>query len=362
MMEMKVFRNILTIGLFAWAFILPFPVHSSPLSSLTFHLYQLSNRTDIDETEIIEFTPDQEIELWSKVLKDNSLDLHQAYEDFLEAQNTNDQSLYQRAFQTLSDRWNSEKQNYISKNEVKTTYNDFETNPYISSSARELIRPYLMPADHPMRANMDNIFTRARVTLNEKSFSKAGFTILYNQPRSMILVGRHLLLQNYLIKANLDITCEEKLNEPAWKWLVYRCIGAEKIRNVINDNNLEYCVVPNKYLYPLPLEPSPPKSKKYDRKIVVLLVDDMHIVDSKTNLLYWKTIITPEYLNELYTVISQANGRSYRADNIPFTVDRKIAFVDTEYPTAQPDYNHIKKYLSDDMRLYWEEIVANGGS
>lgn len=360
-MEMKVFRNILTIGLLAWGFVLPFPVHSSPLSSLTFHLYQLSNSTVIDETEMIEFTLVQEMELWSKVLKDNSLELHQAYEDFLEAKQTNNQSLYQSAFETLSDHWNREKKNYANKNEVKTTYNDFETNPYISNLQRELIRPFLMPADHPMKLNMDDIFTNARVTLNEKSFRKAGFSILYNQPRSFILVGRHSLLPNYLVKANLDITCEEKDNEPAWKWLVYRCIGAGQIRNIINQNNFEYCVVPNKYLYPLPPEPSPPKGKKYDRKIIVLLVDDMHLVDSNTNLLFWKTIVTPEHLNELYTVISQANGRSYRADNIPFTVERKIAFVDTEYPTAKPDYSHIKKYLSDDMRRYWEEIVANGG-
>lgn len=335
--------------IFAWTLILPFYAYASPLSSLTFHLYELANNKIT-----IEFTSSQEAKLWNAVLKDGSFELHKAYEDFLKGK-------YQQAFQTLSDHWDSEKNNYIKKNKRKITYNDFETNPYISTETREFLRPFIMDADHPMRVNMDHIFTSSRVTLNKKSFRKAGFTILYEQPRSLILVVRHPLLPNYLIKANLDVTLDKKKNKPEWKWFVYRCIGARQIRSIIEENNLKYCVVPNKYIYPLPPEPSPPKKGKYDRKIVVLLVDDMHLVDKETNLLYWKTLITTEHLDELYTVISQANGSSYRADNIPFTINKKIAFVDTEYPTAKPNYGHIKKYLSNDMKRYWKKIVTNGG-
>ena len=241
------------------------------------------------------------------------------------------------------------------------TYNDFETNPYITAEEKELIRPFLLPIDHPMRPNMDAIFLPARAVVDKNAFLNAGFDILFLQPRSFIAVGRHPLLPDYLIKANFDTTLELKDDVPAWQWFVQRCVGVGQVEKIIQKYKIKHCVTPKKYIYPLPPEPSPPDSVNYSRKTIVLLVDDMHLVDEETNLRYWKTIITESHLNELYMIMSRANGRSYRADNIPFNKDKKIAFIDTEYPTAQPNYKQIRRYLSKTMRHYWDELVAAGG-
>lgn len=241
------------------------------------------------------------------------------------------------------------------------TYNDFETNPYITPEERELIRPFLLPADHPMRANMDAIFLPTRAVQDKDSFLIAGFEILFLQPRSFIAVGRHSLLPGYLIKANFDTTLDLKDDVPAWQWFVQRCVGVGQVEKIIQRYRIKHCVTPKKYIYPLPPEPSPPDSEFYSRKSIVLLVDDMQLVDEETNRKYWKTLITKSHLNELYMIMSRANGRSYRADNIPFTKDKKIAFIDTEYPTAEPNYRQIRRYLSKKMRNYWDQIVASGG-
>ncbi len=239
------------------------------------------------------------------------------------------------------------------------SYNDFEYNRLIPKNQKEEMRKYILPKLHPLKPILDLIFLNNRATLNENTLTRAGFKMLFSQPRSYIKVARHPWLQGYLLKIMMDSELREKQGHPEWHWFMERCRGAKKIRKVINKHNITHFEVPKKWIYPLPLKPSPPMDSEYTQKAVILIVEDMHIVDDKTNKRAWKEEITYQHLDELYIIISEAQGSSYRAENIPFTVRGTFAFIDTEYPNHKPDYRRIRKSLTCDKAHYWDSLVGS---
>jgi hypothetical protein len=241
------------------------------------------------------------------------------------------------------------------------TSSSFENSKIISSKIKKRMRPYVIPSTHPMKRTLDDIFYASRATLNEYNFAQAGFITKYSQPRSFIKVASHPLLPGYLVKVNLDSELRQKQDKPSWKWLVQRCEGAEKVRDIIDYKKIKHFTVAQKWLYPLPDNPSPPPSSQYTRHLAILLVTDMNLVAEKQNFSAWKHYITKEHLDELYTIISYAKGSSYRPDNIWYTLTGEFAFIDTEYPGRGPDYKSIGGYLSANMKEYWNKLVKRGG-
>lgn len=240
-------------------------------------------------------------------------------------------------------------------------YNDFDSNPHLTPAMRQRIKPHILPKDHAMKPALDAIFGTQRATLNQRSMREAGFTILFAKQRSFILVVRHPTLPGYLIKANVDAQKKLKHNIPAWKWLVQRCIGVQKVRRAIKQHQIEHFQAPKKWLYPLPVQPAPQKGML--RQPVVLLVEDMQLVSWEDNLHAWKHQVTHKHLDELYLILSQAGGSSYRPDNIWMSKNGKFSFIDTEYPyQTRPDYRRIRPYLSTQNRAYWDHLVRTGGS
>ncbi len=246
----------------------------------------------------------------------------------------------------------------FSLSSLKADYNDFEKNQYITSEAREDIRPYLLPEKHPMKSKLDKIFHSSRASFDDQSLTKAGFDIKFKQPRSFIRVVSHPSLPGYLLKIVTDVELRKKNNKPEWHWFVNRCKGVQKIHDVLQKNKIKYFAAPKKWIYPLPLHPYPSKNAHSNsRKIVVLLVEDMELTSKHENLSAWRKVITKEHLDELYTIISRVGGHSYRASNIPHTKNGKFAFIDTEYPKSPPGYGDIMGYLSPKRQLYWERLV-----
>lgn len=241
---------------------------------------------------------------------------------------------------------------------LKADYNDFEKNHYISETARNDIRPYLLPENHPMKSKLDKIFHATRASFDDKSLVKAGFDIKFKQPRSFIRVVSHPSLPGYLLKIVTDVELRNKNGKPEWHWFVNRCKGVEKIHEVLRNNKIKYFTAPKKWIYPLPLNPYPGKGAHANsRKIVVLLVEDMQLTSKHDNLAAWRKEITKQHLDELFTIISQVGGHSYRASNIPQTKKGTFAFIDTEYPQSPPRYGDIMGYLSPKRQLYWERLI-----
>lgn len=238
---------------------------------------------------------------------------------------------------------------------------NFKNNPYVSSSIKKKMKPYLLSSSHRVHQVLDSYCLKTRITTNEETLAQAGFSILKRGSRSYIRVARHPQMPGYLVKVYLDNIIEEKQHKESWKWLVQRCQGAKKIAAVIKQKNIQEFTVASKRIYCLPPKPSPPKDEQHTRHLALLVVTDMQLVSTKENLHAWKTVITPKHLDELYAIISRAKGSSYRPDNIAYTKSGKFAFIDTEYPSQGPDYKRIRKYLSKEMCSYWDKLVKNGG-
>lgn len=240
----------------------------------------------------------------------------------------------------------------------KRSDSHLEKNPYILDSMKKRIRPYLISSRHPMKKNLDLLFSRKRITRDQETFENAGFDIIASRPRSFIIVARHAALPGYLVKVNLDTTLERKRKRESWEWFVFRCEGAKKIREVIKKKKFKHFVVADKWIYCLPPRPSPPKDPSHTRHLVILLAKDMNLVSKKDNLEAWKKNITKSHLKELYTIISHAKGSSYRASNISYTHTGHFAFIDTEYPFEGPDFEGIRPYLNSEMRAYWDKLIS----
>ena len=231
-----------------------------------------------------------------------------------------------------------------------------EQEKFLRPGQSKVLRPktrYILPANHPGKRALDAIFLHKRATKDEETFQASGFTTLFNKSRSFIRVARHPSLPGYLLKVYLDSEQRQKRNRAGWEWLVRRCVGADKIRKIIEQNRIKYFQVPGKWLYPIP---SQPNSTSLGQPFV-LLVHDMDLVSKEQNESAWKSLITREHLNELYLIITRAGGSSYRPDNIWLTKRGKFAFIDTEYPTQNFDYKSISSYLSPEMRNYWVNLT-----
>jgi hypothetical protein len=240
--------------------------------------------------------------------------------------------------------------------------NNLDGNPYIPSKIKKQLRPYLIPQKHPMKGKLDAIFLEKRATANEQTFTEAGFKTFSIGKRSFVYVAKHPLLPHHIVKAYLDNDNRKKYGKESWEWLVKRCQGAEKIRNVIKKKGFKHFVVADKWIYPLPAHPSPPPLEEgYVRHHAILIAKNMNLAPKKENYRAWRTKITREHLDELYVIISRAKGSSYRPDNIALTKEGLFAFIDTEYPAKGPDYKSIRLYLNREMRKYWDKLVKNGG-
>lgn len=232
-------------------------------------------------------------------------------------------------------------------------YPNFTDNHMISESMTWLMPPYLLPLDHHLKPTLDALFGGSRVTANLETLTNAGFVTLYNQSlSSYVIVARHPAVEDYLFKIYLDSELRKKVDKDNWIWLTRRCIGAERIRKIIQKKQFKHFVVPDKWLYPLPYFPGA-------KQPVILVVQDMHLVSEPDTRKAWKTEITKEHLDELYYILKKGCGSLYLTGNIPYTKEGKFAFIDTEYPKRKIKVKKLRKHFSEEMQLYWDELTAN---
>lgn len=236
-------------------------------------------------------------------------------------------------------------------------YNDFETNPFMSSDERETVRPYILPFDYPIREKLDLIFYRTRATKDINSLVEAGFQILKKKSRSFIIVASHPDVPGYIFKLHLDTELRKKHGKPGWWWFSQRVKGARALANEIERKQYKKLKAAKKWIYPLPVYPEAPSGQGYERKNVVLIAQFFELLDKKSNLEAWKTQITNKHLEQLYAVLKKCGGNSMRPDNIPFDKNGHICFIDTEYPKAHTNWNTIREYLSPKMQQVWDIIV-----
>lgn len=238
--------------------------------------------------------------------------------------------------------------------------------PFLNDQMQFRIAPHLLPIHHPMRAVLDSIFSKSRVLENEKTLLDAGFTIVAGPMHlSFVIVARHELVPGYVFKLYLDSESRQRKDIPHWQWLARRCDGAKGIRKIIARENITHFIVPDKWLYVLPVYPF---SNIIDPQPLVLMETDMEPVSLEVSERMWKTVITRKHLDELYTIFKHGyggQGTIFLTNNIPFTKQGKFAFTDTEDPREVLKLKyllHIKKYLSKDMQRYWDTLIRDAST
>lgn len=176
---------------------------------------------------------------------------------------------------------------------------------------------------------------------------------------SKAYVVAHDKLKGYLLKIYVD----NKLEIHTWENWLKRIQGAQAIQQAIDRYDYHHFFkVPNKWIYPLPIEPS--ASDKYHAKYFILVVEDMNILAQSANYMLWRSnLMTPALLDAIY-VLLQEEGLcdNIYPFNFPFCEDGKIAFIDTECHHLWPvKFDRLTKYFSRENRAYWKLLTDNGG-
>lgn len=316
------------------------------VSSLRCHISQLIT-PEINEL-IIPFDKEDIKQLWSLALQSKHADFVDRAKKLYDLATEDEQmhlELLEEANEHLYALWDD-----------LTNYPNFKDNPYLDQSMQILMAPYLLPTTHPAKPILDVIFSQSRAIANKETFANAGFITLHAQPSSYIRVAKHPAIPGYLLKVYLDTIVELKRGRVGWQWLTDRCIGAENIKKLIKKKKLQFFTVADKWIYPLPPEPKPQEPAQP----IVLLVRDMNLVSYHDSVSAWKNA-SHALINELYCVLSHGYGSYFLPGNIPLTKSGKFAFVDTEYPKRKISMHNVKRFLSTEMKGYWDQLVKSGG-
>lgn len=234
---------------------------------------------------------------------------------------------------------------------------DYPINPYVPAEVWAAVSPLFLPENHPIKPKLDRMFSSTRVTLTPDTFRRAGFKRFKPGRFSRIMASSHPNMPGYFIKAFSDL--EAKVVD--WQKLMRRIAGSFAIRECIKRNGLEaHIKVPQKWIYPLPVEPSPPNTDRYFRKNFILVAEDVQAYSHSENEKKYKRI-SKERLKAFYIVANQEGlWDSCYAFNAPFCKDGKIAFIDTEYFHKWPvPFHKLNRYLSTEMQGYLKHLIVH---
>ena len=228
-------------------------------------------------------------------------------------------------------------------------------NPLVPKPLWQDLKPYFLPVNHPIKARLDRLFQKNRITQSEETFEKGGFGKPKMRKPGNIVIGRNPHFRDYIFKVYLDT--QPLLHE--WDNWVKRIEGARAIQACIKRHGFRHFSAPGKWIYPLPEEPSPPSGSPYQRKNFILIAENMNILSFHDNLKVFKNKMSPQLLKELYTILKEEGLiDSVYPDNIPFTKKGQISFIDTEHHHLSPVPFHVlTHFLSPDMQRYWQSLI-----
>jgi hypothetical protein len=227
----------------------------------------------------------------------------------------------------------------------------------IDSASWEVAKPFLIPENHPMKAKLDAIFSKTRATISIHTFKEAGFKYLPLRKWDNVIVAWHSKLKGHLVKVYLD----DQIGIPDLETLIQRIYGAEKIRAAINEFGYQKMFkVPRKWLYPLPDLPA--SLPGLQRKKFIIIEEDMNLYASYDNEQLWKNSVNKKTLAALFHLLETLGLKdSVYITNIPFSIDGRVAFIDTEHYSKWPvDHHKLLHFLSKKKQKYWNELIRAG--
>lgn len=232
---------------------------------------------------------------------------------------------------------------------------EYLSHPYISEETWQKVKPFLLPENHPVRHTLDKMFSKKRISQSLTSLNEAGFKTKGGpNNHSKTIFCQHKNIKGYVAKIIPDEFDADEVTR-----LLSRIYGAKTVQEIIDKYNYHKIIkVPQKWLYVLPPEPSPPSRLR--RKNFILIAEDMNIYAREENYPLWKSfLMTDDLLLAIYTVITEGgfNDCVY-AFNIPFSKDGRISFIDTEDHHKWPiPYHRLRKYLSIELAKFWDQLT-----
>lgn len=215
-----------------------------------------------------------------------------------------------------------------------------------------------MPQDHPIKADLDRLFSSSRATFNLESLQEAGFSKTAPRKTTKLLVTKNPQFPGYVFKLFLDV--QRFFYNPEYSIWVDRIITVNKLREEIHSRGLDAKFkVPQKWIYVLPAKPA--VEEGYFAKHYLLVAEDMDIFSDKENTALWKSdFITHELLDDLYILVRDLGLRSFtKPENLPFSRDGRIAFIDTQFMGKSVEFEELTSFLSKENQAYWEALIKN---
>lgn len=237
--------------------------------------------------------------------------------------------------------------------------NDLQTHhPYVSEGAWAKVSPYLMPEEHPLKARLDKMFSKARVLKNINTLWIAGFTITKPQKYTGVIVTTHKKMPGYIFKMYTDqqstfARCPEYVD-----W-VDRASGADYVRENIQALGWEaYFKTPHKWIYALP--PLPAGSNSLSQKNFILVEEDMLLLSEQKNKEKWNSKTVSLLLLDMIFHLVATTGLidGCKPSNIPFCKDGKMAFIDTQWHHHKPaGFHKLFRILPKKFWGYWQSLI-----
>lgn len=325
------------------------------ISSLRFYLETLQKPSQEEEKEIL-FEESDVAYLWSVAIRDSGSSASvKAYERYVKAVAEKDVADRKQVLLSAS-----EKLLKKSWKELNKAFFDSISTPEIEKLDQSETGPFArfyLKGHKKLKNQLDAVFGSFKALKNFRMLEKKGFSVVSRRPSSMYVV-KHSSISKYLMKLYFFDDKGNRLKSRSWA--IKRCLGVEKIRRLISEKNLFHFSTPRKWIYILPEESAAIASGIENR--IALIATNMNLVSRKESFEAWKTVPTKEHLRQLYCILSRGFSSCYLPGNIPYTRNGKFACIDTETPQRKLPYNNVKKYLSEEMALYWDQLVKSGGN
>jgi len=228
----------------------------------------------------------------------------------------------------------------------------------VKTEVWEEAKPFLFPKNHHSYSTLKALFGKRRVTLSNDSLKKSGFSQIKQQPFTKMSTALHKNLPGLFFKIYLDSQKPYK-KKPEYSHWMSRIKGANLIRQLIAKNGWEDSFkVPQKWMFPLPKGQM--QNPLFKPVSFVLVEEDMNLASSEKNLEMWKSkLVTREFLDRLHVILNSLGVADCTSPkNLPFSVDGRVAFIDTQTTMTFPvSLGRLSSYLSEDMADYWEKII-----
>ncbi len=217
---------------------------------------------------------------------------------------------------------------------------------------------YFLPSTHPIKPQLDHLFSSTRVTFSLDSLFESGFQETKPRKFTHLIVTSHPLFPGYIFKLYLDTQKNHKDKPEEFFWCL-RVQGARLVQLAIDHQNLDHLFkVPKKWIYQLPSTPEPPLG--YYQKNYILIEQNMDLFDKADNYSIWKSsYVTHDLLNHFYDVLKQVGlSDCAKPDNAPFSKDGRIAFIDTQtHGETKIRFDKLNDFLSKENRSYWKTLT-----